>query len=98
MPDCVSTRCLTAHGQLATLVYALNQYHGPVTAKALETATATLRNMSKAELVTYLLNVFDGELLPSDGSREIVCLACYSEQKLIEMLVYLLGEIVTTPT
>lgn len=92
---CTNSQCLSPHEQLVTLVYLYNSLTVGLTVSQLEQAVKKYRNLSNAEFMQILIATFPANTLNNLDGEDLKCLTCYSDRKLLEMLVYLISQGIT---
>jgi hypothetical protein len=85
---CLSSSCLSPKQQLVWLITQLNDALDDQAIVDLESVTKKFRNIGNVRLQQYLLAAFESPKTPDP------CLFCYSEEKLTEILYYLLFKLV----
>lgn len=98
---CTSSQCLSMHEQLAVLIALLLAMLTPeTTVDQLEYYTRKTRNMSKTDMLQGLIAAFSDEFMESvdqgAAAAQVACLKCYSDQKLIEMILFLIGDLINS--
>lgn len=94
---CTGPHCLSIHDQLVLLVWLLAAWTSGGTPAELEIATKRFRNISLHDGLQFLIEAFPDATIEAVTSDDLKCLKCYSNQKLFEMLLYLVKLLLQVP-
>lgn len=91
---CDGGQCLSMHEQLVRLVFLFNVVAGSSTVDTLEADTKQYRSLGWPELLQYIITFFPSNVTDVLTETNLKCLRCYSDRRLQEMLVHLMGHAV----